>query len=219
MGVDFSFEKPLWNKGFGAVAGVDEVGRGCFAGPVVAGCVVFARNSKFRFTNKEIRIDDSKKLTPRQRLRADGWIRQNAASWGIGEAPVSLINRLGMGKATKVAFRRAIAAAQKKLTINYLLIDAFYIPWVKGLRRKNQKAIINGDEKSFTIAAASIIAKVYRDGLMENLSKNKRFKIYGWENNKGYGTKKHRQAIKKYGLTRYHRKAFVKNFVSSKPSF
>ncbi len=217
---NFSFENKLWKLGYKVVAGVDEVGRGCFAGPVVAGCVVFPKILNTRY-HIPVRIDDSKKLSPRQREKAAEWIKRNALSWGIGESSTALINRIGMGKATKAAFRKAIAAANKevgkwkKSHIDFLLIDAFYIPYVKGLRRKNQKAIINGDEKSISIAAASIIAKVYRDNLMRKLqnSKNPKFKVYGWGRNKGYGTREHQNAIKKYGITRYHRKQFVETFL------
>ena len=155
-------------------------------------------------------------MTPRQRERANKWIKENVAAWGVGGANVSLINRIGMGKATKVAFRRAIAEANLKLKtkdsnlIDFLLIDAFYIPYVRGLRRKNQKAIINGDEKSITIAAASIIAKVYRDALMRKMSH--KYPRYGWGRNKGYGTREHQRALRKYGLSRYHRKQFVATY-------
>src|SRR3972149_2810965 len=202
---NFSFEKALWKKGYKFIAGVDEVGRGCFAGPVVAGCVVFS-HKPYKLGN--IRVDDSKKLSLKQRREASFWIKENALVWGIGEASVSLINRIGMGKATKVAFRRAIKAVNKKL--DFLLIDAFYIPYVRGLKRKNQKAIVDGDEKSITIAAASIIAKVYRDSLMKKLSS--KHPKYGWERNKGYGTKEHLGALRKYGLTRHHRKQFVATY-------
>ena len=110
---DFSFEKALWKKNYKAVAGVDEVGRGSFAGPVVAGCVVF--HSIF---NEALVINDSKKLTSIQREKADKWIKENALCWGIGEASVTEINRLGIVKATEKAFRRAIANCT--LSINYL---------------------------------------------------------------------------------------------------
>ena len=96
--------------------------------------------------------------------------------------------------------------------IDYLLIDAFYIPYVKGLRRKNQLAIVKGDTKSISIAAASIVAKVYRDKLMTALAKEKGYKKYKWHKNKGYGTKEHRQAIKRYGITKLHRKKFVQTY-------
>lgn len=237
----FYFERRLWKKGYRVVAGVDEVGRGCFAGPIVAAAVAFApmANGKWLMVNKEgIKINDSKKLTPRQRERANKWIKENALTWGIGEAPASLINRIDMAKATKKAFRKAISKARKRLgrKIDFLLIDAFFVPYVPGLptrRRKDKKgrfrkypkgrqlAIVNGDEKSLTIGAASIIAKVYRDKMMTNLSKQSKYKVYGWGRNKGYGTKEHQKAIKKEGITRYHRKAFVTTFLknsSSSPS-
>ena len=170
---DFSFEKELWNKGYQMIGGLDEVGRGCFAGPVVAGCVVFSKQTFDTFKGgslqggRTISIDDSKKLRPHQRDLADEWIRQSCLTWGIGEVAVSLINRIGMGKATKVAFRLAVSDANRRLqsSVDFLLIDAFYIPFVRGLSRKNQLAIVDGDAKSFSIAAASIIAKVHRDNL------------------------------------------------------
>jgi ribonuclease HII len=205
---NFRFERELWKKDYKLVAGVDEVGRGSFAGPVVAGCVVFAPSSHIP---QDIRVDDSKKLTPRQREKAEVWIKKNVLAWGVGEASTSLINRIGMGKATKVAFRKAIKSTNSKL--DFLLIDAFYIPYVAGLRRKNQKAIIDGDEKSITIGAASIIAKVYRDKLMKKLAR--KYPKYGWGRNKGYGTRQHLTAIRKYGITRYHRKVFVRTFLNN----
>jgi len=233
---DFVFEKKFWKKGFKVVAGTDEVGRGAWAGPVVAAVVVWPplKFSIFNFPargearlrrqfeiSKGIKIDDSKKLNPQQRENADRWIKENALVWGIGEAPVSVINRLGIGKATRMAFRRAVAGCNKRLqttaknmtvdgrslTVDFLLIDAFYLPFTKGIKRKNQLAIIHGDEKSFSIAAASIIAKVYRDNLMCKLAQ--KYKKYGWDKNKGYGTLKHQEAIKKHGLTHLHRKDFV----------
>ncbi len=208
---NFRVEKKLWKR-FTYVAGVDEVGRGCFAGPVVAGCVVFAQHSQ---VPKSVRIDDSKKITPRQREKGAKWIKENALSWGVGEVSTSVINRLGMAKATKMAFRRSISQARKRLgkRIDYLLIDAFFIPYVRGNPKGRQMAIVDGDEKSLSIGAASIIAKVYRDRIMLALGKKPKFKKYGWGRNKGYGTRQHRSAIKKYGMSRYHRKDFVKNFL------
>ncbi|KKQ92530.1 MAG: Ribonuclease HII [Candidatus Woesebacteria bacterium GW2011_GWA2_40_7] len=218
---DFSFEKKLWNKGFKVVAGMDEVGRGCFAGAIVAGCVVFDRNTITTFKdtvlkgNRKIIINDSKQLTPRQRKVADKWIRQNALAIGIGQASVAQINRFGIKKASEIAFRKAIKSVSIKVSsIEYLLIDAFFIPYVRSLRRKNQKAIIKGDTKSISIAAASIVAKVYRDKLMVKISKNPKFRVYKWGKNKGYGTKEHQNAIKKYGATKLHRKAFVATWLN-----
>lgn len=203
---DFSYEKKLWRQSYKAIGGIDEVGRGCLAGPVVAGCVVFSR-SQFLIP-ETIVINDSKKLTSKQRDEASVWIKQNCFCWGIGEASVREINRSGIKKATEIAFRRAIKDSQKH--VEFLLIDAFYIPYVKGLRRKNQKAIIKGDTKSISIAAASIIAKVYRDKLMTNLGTMSKYRKYNWQKNKGYGTLEHRDAIITHGPTNLHRKLFLR---------
>ncbi len=217
---DFSFENKYWKKGFKYIAGVDEVGKGCFAGPLVAAAVAFAPNSKFQFPifnefSKEIIINDSKQMSPKQREIADKWIRKNALAFGIGQASVAQINRLGIKKASEIAFRKAIKKASIQVSsIEYLLIDAFYIPYVKGLRRKNQKAIIKGDTKSVSIAAASIIAKVYRDNLMRELGKRPKYRVYGWGRNKGYGTREHQAALRKYGMTRRHRRQFVETWQS-----
>jgi len=207
---NYFFEKKQWKKDLRFIAGVDEVGRGSFAGPVMAGCVVFEKKTEFP---DGIKINDSKKLRPLERRKASKWIKQNALAWGIGETSVSVINRLGMAKATKMAFRRAISDANRRLSgrIDFLLIDAFFIPYVRGLRRKNQQAIINGDEKSFSIAAASIIAKVERD--KEMLRFSRKYPKYGWGRNKGYGTRQHQEALKKFGITRHHRRTFVSRFI------
>ena len=236
---NFFFENKLWERNFERVAGVDEVGRGSFAGPVVAGCVVFPKDQSIKlFKDSSVKVDDSKKLTSRQREKSGKWIKKNVLTWGIGIASVWEINKKGMGKATLSAFRRAIGNANKRLNIRieYLLIDAYYIPYVRGIRMPvksekirnrhakkpkdikflgNQLAIINGDEKSLSIGAASIIAKVYRDKLMINLSKNPKYKVFGWERNKGYGTKEHRRVIRKYGISKQHRTKFVESLLKN----
>jgi ribonuclease HII len=251
----FHYEKMVWKHGFQNVAGIDEVGRGAFAGPVVAGCVVFKPHIPYSIFN--IRIDDSKRLTPKQRNIAEIWIKENCLTWGIGEASAHEIDRLGIVKATRKAMRKSIGNANQRLhdRIQYLLIDAFYLPYIKGIRmpikykrkskfldnplnssksplntHKNkrlkydittkgtkqsfcegcQTAIVKGDQKSLSIASASIVAKVYRDNLMINLGKRKKFKKYGWENNKGYGTLLHRRMVEKYGSVYLHRKSFIK---------
>ncbi len=237
----FKYEMELWSKGIQFVAGCDEVGRGCFAGPVVTAAVVFLpqiTNSKLQITNY-IKINDSKQLNEKQRVIADKWIRENAISYGIGEASVSEINKFGIVPATNKAFRRAIATANKILrykdikiksekldksklnipisqypNISFLLTDAFYIPRVLGLSKDKQLPIIKGDQKSMSIAAASIIAKVYRDKLMTSLGNRYKFKRYLWNQNKGYGTRKHREAIMQYGITSFHRTKFVETFFS-----
>ena len=183
-------------KGFTHIAGVDEVGRGCFAGPVVSAAVILPPDFKCIKP-----VNDSKKLTAKNRQELAQEIKKQAIAYAISEVSVSVINKIGIGKASQQSFRDAIKRLTRKP--DFILIDAFYI---KHLNRKKQKAIIHGDELSISIAAASIIAKVYRDELMEKF--HPRYDMYDFKTNKGYGTKKHQAAIKKYGLSKLHRKSF-----------
>src|SRR5258708_4288131 len=137
----FKFEKELWQKGIKIIGGADEVGRGAFAGPVVAACVVFNINQEIN-----ILIHDSKILTQKQREKANLWIKEKALAYGIGSASVTEINKHGIVKATNIAFRRAIRNVNS--SIEYLLIDAFYVPRVHGVSRNKQLAIIKGDSLS-----------------------------------------------------------------------
>lgn len=204
---DFSYEELFWKRGESFIAGADEVGRGAFAGPVVAASVVFASGMA---VPERVVIKDSKKMVQKQRNVVSIWIKSNS-HWAIGEATIKEINRFGVGAATQMAFRRSLIALQDKTKIDHLLCDAFYIKNIRGLPKTKQTPIIKGDGKSLSIAAASIIAKVYRDQLMANLSQ--RYKNYYWEQNKGYGTAMHRQAIKNYGICHHHRLQFVKNYL------
>lgn len=227
----FFYEKGKWRQRYKYVAGIDEVGRGSFAGPVVAAAVVFSPKvaKAINDARKEgIRIDDSKKLTELERRKANIWIRKNCITWGVGGVSVAKINRIGMAKASNMAFRRAVSNANRRFLkrIDYLLIDYYFAPYIRGLpmtrkrarlnnnlkdSNSRQLAIKNGDEKSISIASASIVAKVYRDRLMTKLGN--KHKHYLWEKNKGYGTFEHRNAIKKYGITKFHRKKYVENYL------
>ena len=189
-------ESNLWKSGYSMVCGLDEVGRGAFAGPVCVGAVVFPKNCQL--------IDgvaDSKLLKPRQRERLESRIKNQAICWAVAEISVAKINKVGIGKATQMAFRKAVKLLDKKA--DFVLIDAFYI---KNFNRKNQKAVKDGDTICASIAAASIIAKVYRDRLMKKLAR--KYPLYGFRKHKGYGTKRHQEAIKKYGLSKVHRSSF-----------
>lgn len=161
---------------------------------------------------KGIKIDDSKKLTRKQREKSAQWIKQNALMWGIGQASAKYIDKFGITKAENFAFRKAIKAAQEVsgVKIDLVMIDAFYIPRLKGLPMQKQFAFKKGDRKSMNIAAASIIAKVARDQFMAKLSQQARYIPYRWDQNKGYGTKSHIAAITKYGKSDLHRKLFLK---------
>ncbi|MBI4100803.1 ribonuclease HII [Candidatus Microgenomates bacterium] len=213
---DFSEEKKLWKKSFRVVIGVDEVGRGSWVGPLVVAACAFSQSGKIQI--EKLGIDDSKALKTRHREKLSELIKKHCLGWSIGEVGVGTINRIGVGKATNVAMRKAVGSLFKKLNHGrtspqktFVLIDAFYIRYLRGLGLKNQKAIIHGDEKSISIAAASILAKVYRDKLLRGLAK--KHPQYRWGRNKGYGTKEHQGAILKYGITKLHRKKFVETFL------
>jgi ribonuclease HII len=192
----FDFENELWRQGLSHIAGVDEVGRGCFAGPVVAAAVILPKG--FNATDK---INDSKQLSPKIRKELASIIQKHAVSFSIAEISVSVINEIGIGKAAQKAFAKAVNTLS--LQPEHILIDAFMI---SELQNMAQTPIVHGDCISISIAAASIIAKVYRDELMEKL--HPQYKVYDFSSNKGYGTKKHREAIKKYGFCDLHRTSF-----------
>ncbi len=193
----FTYEQQLWNTGLQFIAGVDEVGRGAFAGPVVAAAVILPQ--RFR---PPCLIHDSKLLTVKQREEAATIIQQQAICFSIAEISVAWINKIGVGKACHMAFRKAVRTL--KYQPEHFLIDAFYI---KNIAKRNQTPIVHGDQLSVSIAAASIVAKVYRDNLMKTLSK--KFVSYNFAVNKGYGTKAHREALKSFGLSTIHRTSFA----------
>ena len=174
-------------------AGVDEVGRGCLAGPVVSAAVILKENINLKL------LKDSKKISFKKRTEIAEHIKLNS-TYAIGLATVEEILNLNILQAALLSMKRAI----DKLSIKpeLVLIDGNFAP--KGL--KNFKTIINGDEKIKSISAASIIAKVFRDQLMIKLSE--KFHNYAWERNFGYGTKAHMEGLKKFGITSLHRKSF-----------
>ncbi len=174
-------------------AGVDEVGRGCIAGPVVSAAVILKKNINLKI------LKDSKKITFNSREKISEHIINNSY-YSIGIASVNEILNLNILQASLLSMKRAINQLAVKPTLT--LIDGNFAP--RGI--ENFKTIINGDEKIKVISAASIIAKVYRDNLMIKLSK--KFSNYSWERNFGYGTKAHLDGLKKFGVTAHHRKGF-----------
>ena len=183
----------------GAVAGIDEAGRGPLAGPVVAAAVILPKDIFLPFLN------DSKKVTEKRRDVLFDQIKQEALAYGIGIASNALIDEINILQATYEAMREAISKLNK--TPDILLVDAVHIP---GISIK-QVGIVKGDAKSVNIAAASILAKVTRDRLM--LEYDKIYPEYGFASNKGYGTAKHIEALKAYGACDIHRRSFIGNFV------
>ncbi|QKX03078.1 ribonuclease HII [Wolbachia endosymbiont of Litomosoides sigmodontis] len=188
---DFTLE----NKLSGVIAGVDEVGRGALAGPVISAAVIFPSRS---MVIEE--INDSKKLTARNRQILYEKIT-SIAKFGIGIASVAEINSYNILQATKLSMERALV--ELGVELDYVLIDGNQPPKI----RWKMKSIINGDNLSISIAAASIVAKVTRDQLMQEL--HNQYPKYNWYKNKGYGTKEHISAINLYGVTGYHRKSFA----------
>ena len=176
-------------------AGCDEAGRGCYAGPVVAAAVILPKNFKHPLLN------DSKKLSESQREILRPIIEEQAIAWGIGVVDHEEIDRINILKASFKAMHKAIDQLTKRPAL--LLIDGNrFIPY----SQIPHQCFVKGDGRFASIAAASIIAKTYRDRLMQDL--HTEFPQYGWDRNKGYGTATHRKAIEIHGLCRYHRKSF-----------
>lgn len=204
MKPDLFFEKNHLGK---FIIGVDEVGRGSLAGPVVAGAVcLFPRNKEEGWMDKG--IDDSKRLSAKKREELSGIILSEA-DWGLGEVDVNTINSMGIVVATGMAMRSAITQLITKIGIEefFILVDGMPVTIFDG-EGWQYEAIVKGDQKSISVAAASIIAKVYRDNLMTKMATE--FPQYGWEKNKGYGTETHLEVIKKMGPTVFHRKDFLR---------
>jgi len=174
-------------------AGVDEVGRGCLAGPVISAAVILKKGINLRL------LKDSKKISFKKRQEISEHIKNNSF-YAIGIASVEEILNLNILQASLLSMKRAIERLSVRPDLT--LIDGNFAP--KGL--KNYKTIINGDEKIKVISAASIVAKVYRDRFMIKLSE--KFSNYAWERNFGYGTKAHLDGLKKFGITTHHRKGF-----------
>lgn len=183
----------------GWICGIDEVGRGPLAGPVVAGAVILPRDSKI------LHLNDSKQLTAKKRDELYDVIMREAVAVGIGYASPARIDEINILQATYEAMREAISKLSVKPDV--LLNDAVKIPQVD----IRQVPIIKGDAKSVSIAAASILAKVTRDHMM--VEYDTLFPEYGFAKHKGYGTAAHIAALKEYGPTPIHRRSFIKNFV------
>lgn len=207
-------ESGLWEKGYRYVVGMDEVGRGAFAGPLVAAGVILqpgiTRQSSEKSAYLLRHINDSKLLTPPLREELASIISDLALYTVIVEVPTSYINRHGIAKANSLAFRRittrVFAALLPKQDEVFALIDGFHVKFLKGLGKKKQLRIIKGDTKSVSIAAASVVAKVYRDRYMKTLPE--KYGKYNFAGHKGYGTTEHRLLIKQHGLCRLHRTSF-----------
>ncbi len=200
------YEERLYEAGKIYIGGVDEVGRGPLAGPVVAACVVLPRDFGV------LGVDDSKKLSEKKREQLFDEITERALAYGIGEVSNEVIDEINILEATKRAMGEAVGKAAAALAertggagVQHLLIDALTLRDVA----LPQTAIIKGDAKSVSIAAASIVAKVYRDRLMVGYAEQ--YPDYAFEKNKGYGTAAHYEGIKRAGMCPIHRRSFLRN--------
>lgn len=193
-------EKDLYEKGFNNICGIDEAGRGPLAGPVVVGIAIMPKDSMIEGVN------DSKKVSEKKREKLYDQITQEAIAWNVGMADQNEIDEINILNATKLALTRAIEGLKVKPDL--ILVDALTNIDTKGIP---YKSIIKGDAKEYSIAAASILAKVTRDRMMREYDEI--YPQYGFSGHKGYGTAKHIAAIKEYGPCILHRKTFIKNFI------
>ncbi len=191
-------ERSLWLQGLDLVAGVDEVGRGPLAGPVVAAAVILSPSSDFRWL---FHVRDSKQLSPPDRLELATYIWRDALAIGVGFVSHTAVDRLRIAEATRQAMLRAVGELRRRP--QYLIIDALSLPACS----LPQKGIIGGDARCISIAAASIVAKVARDRYME--SQERRFSGYGFARNKGYPTPHHLEALRRLGPCDLHRRSFA----------
>lgn len=191
----WSIENKVLDLGYKMIAGIDEVGRGPLAGPVVAAAVILPKNEFIPG------INDSKKVSENKRNELFEIIYDKAISIGVGIVDNKTIDKINILNATKLAMKKAIIGLNKKP--DFLLIDAVELTDIS-IRQKN---IIKGDSNSISIAAASIIAKVTRDNIVREYAKT--YPDFGFETHKGYGTKQHYKALKEHGITPLHRKSFI----------
>ncbi|MFZ3054921.1 MAG: ribonuclease HII [Minisyncoccales bacterium] len=198
-------EKKLWKKGYKYVVGIDEAGRGPLAGPVSAGAVLILEKD-FKEAKKIKSVKDSKKLREKERkIVYLNLIKNKKIKWGIGMVSEKVIDKINILEATKLAMIKAVKDLEKKNKVkaDFLILDGR----MKLNLKIDQKSIVRGDDKVFSISAASIIAKVRRDELMEKY--NKKYPQYNFKKHKGYGTKEHLEKIQKHGACEIHRKSFA----------
>ena len=203
-------ENDLYEKGIKSIAGIDEAGRGPLAGPVVVACIIMPKESMIEGVN------DSKKVSEKKREKLYEEITKEAIAYGVGIISQEEIDRINILNATKEGLTLAIKEMEKNLKERkknfekpeIILVDALTKIDTDGI---SYRSIIKGDAKSYSIAAASIIAKVTRDRIMRQWDEV--YPVYGFEKHKGYGTAMHINAIKEYGLCPLHRRSFVKNII------
>jgi ribonuclease HII len=197
-GPDLTFEKNLWQAGVSTIAGIDEAGRGALAGPVAAAAVILPADENISRILEGVR--DSKQMTPSQRSCWGVQIKKSAVTWGVGFASVEEIDQMGILPATHLAAARALeklSIAPAHLILDYLFLSECALP---------QTSLVKGDQRSLSVAAASVLAKTTRDAFMVAL--NAQVPGYGFDRHKGYGTAAHCAALQKLGFSSVHRRTF-----------
>lgn len=195
---DLSFEQGLWQAGLDSVAGIDEAGRGALAGPVCAAAVILPLEPDLVQWLPGVR--DSKQMTPKERERARERVIDHATAWGVGFASAQEIDEIGIVPATQLAASRALKALS--ISPSHILLDYLFLPEIA----VPQTALVKGDCRSLSIAAASVLAKTARDAVLRELDLT--YPGYGFAAHKGYGTLAHRQSIQRLGLCPVHRVSF-----------
>ena len=182
-------------SGFILEAGTDEAGRGCLCGPVVAAAVILPEDFEHPFLN------DSKQLTEKQRKELKPFIEKEALSFGVSFVDEKEVDQINVLQASITGMHRSVA--QLNPMPEYIIVDGNRF---RPFKKIPHETIVKGDAKYLSIAAASVLAKTYRDEFMEKI--HQEFPMYNWKQNKGYPTKQHREAIREFGITKYHRKTF-----------
>ncbi len=194
---DFQLEKILWDRGYFFVAGIDEAGRGPWAGPVVSGAVCFEKGFE-----QDLKLRDSKKIKEKNRELLYAEIIKSAKTWGVGIVAASEIDKLGISEAVRKSMEKALYEAEKRFgsKFDFLIIDGTNVKEIPGYE---QSRINKADTLHCSVSAAAILAKVTRDRIMNEYAV--KYPVYGFEKNKAYGTKEHQEALIKYGPSPIHR--------------
>jgi len=202
-----AYEKSIFENGCTLIAGLDEAGRGALAGPLCAAAVILPVDQEV-LAEALLGVRDSKQMSAVERELGAEEIRKIALDWSVAWVEVLEIDALGMGKAGRLVFERAITGLKSRP--GHLLLDYFKLPAV----RLPQTSLVKGDQRSLSIACASVLAKTARDALMLSLEEVESH--YGFGQNKGYGTQEHVQAIEKYGLSPHHRRSFCEHLLQGR---
>lgn len=203
--LNLTHEYSLWRRGYKRIAGVDEVGRGAWSGPIVAGAVSITLREFNKLSHQPwfVLVRDSKKLSPKMRMMIAGEFKKISHSWSVAQVSSHNIDEFGIGEANRGVVMMAVCGL-KPLT-NYVVAD-YVAKLPNKLNNITIETIINADAKIFCVALASIIAKVYRDELMKKLAKH--YPNYGFEKNMGYGTEFHKVALRRFGPCAEHRRSY-----------